>query len=237
MAGVDAVVLTHGGDMDGEGESSFYAAIPALLDALGDNNAHISLMTAMNASHSAGPSSYGFVEWKRRAERLVRASGHPYTIVRPGWFDYQGPGDRRIDLRQGDLITGRPGVDRHHIAQVLLEGITNPSGARGTVEVFSASGAPVADFEALFAATRADEPGALDGVTVLNCHPLLIGRGVWIGVGASIMPGVSVGQEQDGKDVVVDHSIRYSDTPVLVDGAWLISRCEQHFVITETRPL
>lgn len=92
VAGVDAVVLTHGGDMDGEGESSFYAAIPALLDALGDNNAHISLMTAMNASHSAGPSSYGFVEWKRRAERLVRASGHPYTIVRP---DYQGPGDRR----------------------------------------------------------------------------------------------------------------------------------------------
>nr|WP_314168561.1 hypothetical protein [uncultured Actinomyces sp.] len=149
------------------------------------------------------------------------------------------PGPRRpaLDLRQGDLITGRPGVDRHHIAQVLLEGITNPSGARRTVEVFSASGAPVADFEALFAATRADEPGALDGVTVLNCHPLLIGRGVWIGVGASTMPGVSVGQEQDGKDVVVDHSIRYSDTPVLVDGAWLISRCEQHFVITETRPL
>jgi hypothetical protein len=24
---------------------------------------------------------------------------------------------------------------------------------------------------------------------------------------------------------------------VLVDGAWLISRCEQHFVITETRLL
>ncbi|WP_291455594.1 NAD(P)H-binding protein [Actinomyces sp. oral taxon 448] len=35
VAGVDAVVLTHGGDMDGEGGSSFYAAIPALLDALG----------------------------------------------------------------------------------------------------------------------------------------------------------------------------------------------------------
>ena len=58
---VDAVVLTHGGDMDGDGGSSFYAAIPALLDALGDNNAHISLMTAMNASHPVTPSSpYGF---------------------------------------------------------------------------------------------------------------------------------------------------------------------------------
>ncbi len=24
-------------------------------------------------------------------ERLVRAGGNPYTIVRPGWFDYNGP--------------------------------------------------------------------------------------------------------------------------------------------------
>ena len=168
---VDAVVLTHGGDTDGDG-SSFYAVIPALLDALGGNGAHISFMTAMNTSHSAGPSRYGFVEWKRRAERLVRASGHPYTIVRPGWFDYQGPDDRRIDLRQGDLVTGRPGVDRRHIAQVLLEGALNPSGTRRTVEVFSAAGAPVTDYEALFAATRADEPGVLDGVLDTNNVPL-----------------------------------------------------------------
>ena len=129
-------------------------------------------MTAMNTSQSAGPSHYGFVEWKRRAERLVRVSGHPYTIVRPGWFDYQGPGDRRIDLRQGDTVTGRPGVDRRHIAQVLLEGAAVPSGARRTVEVFSTTGAPVTDYEALFAATRADEAGALDGVLDANNVPL-----------------------------------------------------------------
>lgn len=43
-------------------------------------------------------------------------------------------------------------------------------------------------------------------------------------------------QERDGKDVLVDNSIRYTDTLVLVDGTWLISRREQHFVITETRP-
>ena len=91
----------------------------AVLEAL-EAGTHVSLMTAMNTSRSVGPGRYGFVEWKRRAERLVRVSGHPYTIVRPGWFDYQGPGDRRIDLRQGDTVTGRPGVDRRHITQVLL---------------------------------------------------------------------------------------------------------------------
>ncbi|RAX22384.1 MULTISPECIES: NAD(P)H-binding protein [unclassified Actinomyces] len=171
---VDAVVLTHGTDNDGKGGATFYDVVRAVVDALGDGPTHISLMTTMNASHSAraGASGYEFVEWKRRAERLVRASGHPYTIVRPGWFDYQGPADRQIDLRQGDLVTGQPGVDRRHIAQVLLEGALNPSGARRTVEVFSKAGAPVTDFEALFAATRADEAGALDGVLDTNNVPL-----------------------------------------------------------------
>ncbi|MBE6484803.1 MAG: NAD-dependent epimerase/dehydratase family protein [Actinomycetaceae bacterium] len=172
VAGVDAVVLTHGGDSDGE--NNFYAVIPALLEALDGSDTHISLMTLMNASRSAGAaaSSYDFIEWKRRAERLVRASGHPYTIVRPGWFDYQGPADRQIDLRQGDLVTGQPGVDRHHIAQVLLEGAVNPSGARRTVEVFSKPGDPVTDFEALFATTTADPDGALDGALDTHNVPL-----------------------------------------------------------------
>lgn len=35
----------------------------------------------------------------------------------------------------------------------------------------------------------------LDDITILNCHPVRIGCRVWIGVGASIMPGVSVGDD------------------------------------------
>lgn len=38
---------------------------------------------------------------KRRAERLVRASGHPYIIVRPGWFDYNNDDEHRIVMLQG----------------------------------------------------------------------------------------------------------------------------------------
>ncbi|MBM6979767.1 MAG: NAD(P)H-binding protein [Actinomyces succiniciruminis] len=160
LDGVDVVILTHGGDADLE--HNYYAVIPALLEALTDRpEVYISLMTSMYISHPSGESW----DWKRRAERLVRASGHPYTIVRPGWFDYQGPDDTQIDLRQGDLVEGQPGVDRHHIAQVLIEGALNPSGEHRTVEVFSRPGAPVTDFEALFAATQPDTEagrGALD---------------------------------------------------------------------------
>ena len=44
-------------------------------------------------------------------------------------------------------------------------------------------------------------------------------------------------QEQDGKDVLVDNSIRYTDTLVNRGGRWLISRREQHFVLSETQAL
>lgn len=178
VAGVGTVVLAHGTDSDGRGGQTFYDVVVALLDALraaGGTGVHVSLMTTMNASHSAGlgrGGAYGFIEWKRRAERVLRVSGQPYTIMRPGWFDYQAPSERRIDLRQGDLTTGQVGVDRRHVAQALLDGATVPDGNRRTVEVFSVAGAPVADLEEAFAATRADADGALDGVLDAHNVPL-----------------------------------------------------------------
>ena len=158
----DAVVLTHGGDVDGRDGKSFYDVVAALVEATADNpGTPIALMTSMNTSQV--PARYEFIAWKRRAERLLRACGRRYTIVRPGWFDYQGAADTRIDLRQGDTVTGQRGVDRAHVAQVLLGCLTAPSGERRTVEVFSGPGAPVDDVEELLAETRADEPGAAAG--------------------------------------------------------------------------
>jgi hypothetical protein len=51
---------------------------------------------------------------KRRSERLVRVSGDPYTIVRPGWFDYHQPDELRLVLLQGDTrhAGGSPSPDR-----------------------------------------------------------------------------------------------------------------------------
>ena len=45
----------------------------------------------------------------------------------------------------------------------------------------------------------------------------------------------SLVQEEDGRDVLTEHSIRYTDTLVNRDGQWLISRREQHFVLSEKR--
>lgn len=155
LEGVDAVVLTHGTDVDGRGGRTFYDVVAAVIEVLPEG-AHVALMTSMRTSEH--PARYEFIAWKRRAERLLRASGRPYTIVRPGWFDYQGADERVIDLRQGDLVTGQRGVSKHHVAQVLLAGAHVASAPGRTVEVFSKAGRPDADVPALVAAMRADDP-------------------------------------------------------------------------------
>jgi len=45
-------------------------------------------------------------DWKRRAERLVRPSGLPYTIVRPGWFDYNKADEHQLVFLQGEEAVG-----------------------------------------------------------------------------------------------------------------------------------
>jgi NAD(P)H-binding len=84
---VDAVVFTHGSHgSKADMEAVDYGGVRNVLTALGDQPARVALMTLIgitNRSGSYNRSTEG-PDWKRRSERLVRASGRPYTIVRPG---------------------------------------------------------------------------------------------------------------------------------------------------------
>ena len=103
---VDAVVFTQGSDGGGKAgaESVDYGGVRNVLLALHGRPVRIALMTAIGVTDRKGSynRSTEAHDWKRRAERLVRASGSPYTIVRPGWFDYNGPDQHKLDLLQGD---------------------------------------------------------------------------------------------------------------------------------------
>jgi hypothetical protein len=48
---------------------------------------------------------------------------------------------------------------------------------------------------------------------------------------------VKLVSEEDGKEVVMEHSIRYNDKYVRQNGTWLISERISHFNITEKRTL
>lgn len=168
LVGVDAAILTHGGDS--APERVYYGAVAALLDALGDRRLPIALMSSINVTRASGPYT-DLMNWKRRGERLLRMSGQPYTIVRPGWFDNISGTVQRLVLQQGDT-RAQGAVRCDHVAQALLAAVLHPSAQGRTVEAFSIPGDPVSDWSALFAATHPDTPGSPDGVLDPDNLPL-----------------------------------------------------------------
>lgn len=160
VEGVDAVIFTHGSS-DGEGVN--YGAVRNVLDALHGKPVRIALMTSIGVTQR-----HDMTDWKRRGERLVRASGNAYTIVRPGWFDANASDEQRIVMRQGDTRwTGSPAdgaISRREIARVLVDSLTQPGAERRTLELVAERGAEQPDLGAVFAALAPDATGSIDGV-------------------------------------------------------------------------
>jgi len=172
-AGVDAVVMTHGAPFgSGEYEKVDYGAVPAVVVALGGRCVPVALMSSIGVTGTGG-GSRELLDWKRRGERVLRASRLPYTIVRPGWFDAGTGNETRADLRQGDRVEYGP-VRRQHVAEVLVQAVLTPEAAGRTVEIFSTDGEQISDWARAFAATDPDPfPNpALDGVLDAPTLPL-----------------------------------------------------------------
>ena len=160
--GVDAVVFTHGSTGGEAGARDiYYAGVRDILVALSGRHVRIALMTTIGVT-DRGRSH----DWKRRAERLVRASGLPYVIVRPGWFDLNEPDQLRLVLLQGDRRrsgTPRDGVvSRRQIAAVLVSGLLVGGPPGRTFELVAERGAQP-QLASLFEAIDPDKIGELDG--------------------------------------------------------------------------
>lgn len=147
------------------------AGVVNTLTALEGRPVKVVLMTAVGVTRPG----MAFAAWKRRGERLVRASGHDYTIVRPGWFDYNTADQRRIVMRQGDTSqTASPAdgvIARDEIARVLIDALGTDAAGRKTLELVAESGAEQDDLTATFAALLPDDPGSVEGVEDGNLIP------------------------------------------------------------------
>lgn len=178
--GVDAIVFTHGSDGGGKAgaEHVDYGGVRNVLAALGRRSVRIALMTAIGVTNREGDYNRQTEahDWKRRGERLVRASGLPYTIVRPGWFDYNKPDEHRLVLLQGDRRHAGDSSDgviaRRQLAEVLVASLTSDGALRKSFELVATQGPGQHDFEGEFVRLDADPPGALDAVHDLTNMPL-----------------------------------------------------------------
>jgi uncharacterized protein YbjT (DUF2867 family) len=168
--GVDAIVFTHGSSGDGKlgSERVDYGGVRNILAALQGTVVRVAMMTAIGVTDRKGDYNRATEahDWKRRGERLLRASGLPYTIVRPGWFDYQAQDQHHLVMRQGDTHhAGNPSdgvVARRQIAQVLVSSLSSAAALCKTLELVAQHGTAQTDLQPLFAALQADTPGVLD---------------------------------------------------------------------------
>jgi uncharacterized protein YbjT (DUF2867 family) len=180
LDGIDAIVFTHGssGRSKADAERVDYGGVRNVLKALNGRPVRIALMTAIGVTNrtAAYNRSTGIHDWKRRSERLVRASGSPYTIVRPGWFDCNAPDQHRLVFLQGDRRNaGDPSdgvVARRQIAQVLVASLTSSAALGKTLELVAERGSAPAELDALFLPLRSDPIDGFDGCLDLPNMPL-----------------------------------------------------------------
>ncbi|SDK55328.1 Uncharacterized conserved protein YbjT, contains NAD(P)-binding and DUF2867 domains [Arthrobacter sp. ov407] len=182
--GVDAIVFTHGTTTsERDVRDNDYAGVANVLKALGGRPVRITLMTAIGTTRPR----VAYAQWKLRSERLVRASGNPYTIVRPGWFDYNQPGQRTIVMLQGDRRqSGSPAdgvIARDQIARVLVDSLQVDAANYKTLELIAGHGPEQDDLTTVFTTLTPDSAGSLDaaedvvdlpleGEPELFCHDL-----------------------------------------------------------------
>ncbi|CAJ1293605.1 hypothetical protein JMT78AECX_JMT78AEC_03894 [Escherichia coli] len=145
---IDAIIFTLGSDGQGRigARAIDYGGVRNILRIFMDTPVRIALMTTIGVTErlSSWNQRTEVHDWKRRSERLVRASGHIYTIVRPGWFDYNNDDEHRIVMLQGDRRhAGTPEdgvISREQIAQVLVTALSNDAAKNKTFELVAERG-------------------------------------------------------------------------------------------------
>lgn len=169
LDGIDGIVST----LDGDPERTEFNGIRNVLEALNGRHVYVALMSSI-AVNNAG--RLEVLDWKRRGERLVRASGNDYTIVRPGWFDAQPREHKAVSFDQEfkvwDISPGAAAIGRQQIARTLVSAIGNPAANRKTFDLRAVDGDAPASLDSQFAALTPDHGGALDGSYDLNDLPL-----------------------------------------------------------------
>jgi uncharacterized protein YbjT (DUF2867 family) len=172
-----------------------YAGVRNVLTAISGRPVRIALMTAIGVTDRDGAynRSTQAHDWKRRSERVVRASGHPYMIVRPGWFDYNAPRSAGwCSCRATPAVPANSSdgvIARRQIAQVLVTSLGSAFATRKTFELVAEHGRAQADLEPV----RRPRPRSGRLRWRPRCREHGLGRGATTGQGRPRRPAVAAG--------------------------------------------
>jgi len=164
VRGVDYVVSALGSnvrnDPSNTPERVDYGGVRDLVNAAASAKVkHFVLVSSMGVTHDDHPLNKMFgniLVWKRKGEEAVRASGVPYTIVRPGGLLDTPGGKAGIRAFQGDNLKNNGRIPRADVAAVCLNALGNPRAASKTFEIVSGAEGSSVDWSGLFAGLTAD---------------------------------------------------------------------------------
>jgi uncharacterized protein YbjT (DUF2867 family) len=159
LAGATAVVLVP---RPGDAERNAHETATALIDAARRvaPDAHLLLVSSFAVGHSADHPfnrATGSRPGRLAAERAVRASGHPWTIVRPTWLTDDPAGAHAVTLTQDPLADGM--IARADLAGAIVTAIEQASARQTTFALFNQPGPPPRDWAPLFAELKRDRLG------------------------------------------------------------------------------
>lgn len=149
VAGVSAVLCAVGArepQGDNNPEKVDYEGVRNLIDAAKQAGVtHFILESSCNVTipeHNFNKIFNGLLLWKMKAEDHLRASGVPFTIVRPPQLLDEAGGTKGIRIQQGDV--GGPGqIARADVAEVMVAALHGTAALNKTFEIFGDASLPV----------------------------------------------------------------------------------------------
>ena len=138
-------------------ERAHYGGALNVVSAAAARSTHVVLVSQIYITRpETYPEVRNVIHWRGRGEEVVRGSGLPYTVVRPGWLTSDPGGRQSVRLEQGDTGEGR--VPREDVAEVCVAALTREEARGKTFEVYGEPGPPPSDWGAAFASLSPDRP-------------------------------------------------------------------------------
>jgi uncharacterized protein YbjT (DUF2867 family) len=164
-AGVDAVISSigaRGKDGPDRPEMVDYQGVRNLVDAARAAGVRqfvmVSSRGATQVDHPLNRMFGNVLVWKLKGEDYLRASGVPYTVIRPGGLLNEPGGRGDIAFEQGDRRFGGSAltIPREDVAIVCVQALKHPQARFRTFEVHRVEGSPVTDWGTKFASLSPD---------------------------------------------------------------------------------
>lgn len=165
VSGTDAVISAvgaRGAKGPDRPEAIDYQGVKNLVDAaVAARSRQFVLVSSRSVTQADNPLNKLFgnvLIWKLKGEDALRASGVPYTVVRPGGLTNGPGGDKDLVFEQGDAVSAQTTITRADVARICVAALKYPEARNRTFETSARAGAPVTDWRAKFASLKPDTP-------------------------------------------------------------------------------